>query len=32
MLEELSQQNRRIFQLLLLMEELMLKEVDQQMG
>jgi len=32
MLEEPKQQNRRIFQLLLLMEELTLKEADQQMG
>jgi hypothetical protein len=34
MLEEPSQQNRLIFQMLkhLLMEELMLKECDQQMG
>ena len=34
MLEEPSRQNRQIFQMLkhLLMEELMLKEGDQQMG
>ena len=32
MLEEPKQQNHRIFQLLLLMEELTLKEADQQMG
>jgi hypothetical protein len=32
MLEEPSQQNRQIFQMLLLMEELTLKEGDQQMG
>jgi hypothetical protein len=32
MLEESKQQNHRIFQRLLLMEELTLKEADQQMG
>jgi hypothetical protein len=32
MLEEPSQQNRQIFQMLLLMEELTLKKGDQQMG
>ena len=32
MLEEPSQQNHQIFQMLLLMEELTLKEGDQQMG